>query len=390
MINRKTKKITLMFPFLIIGFIIGIFGIIISSCGGGEEVTTEEETDKPLDTQVPEWGEDDSVKGYGGYAFDDILAPLSLKVKPIPGGEYEIGTNNKAIPDRWPKHTVTLESFVMVDTPVSVNLFSKFIAACDPYNQKTLSFTLNLKVRDYESILARANVEWISYEKNNEYNELSVTSELWSDEGWQFIQDKGIKAPKGWPEPNERDKGYRDFMKNNSEFPVRGISYYEAVACCRSFGVRLPTEAEFEAAAGSGKNQYPWGDDLAENRASWTDRAPDTSGRYFQGETETDLKDMTGGVQQWTSTDYELYYNPNMVDDSFLKEYAEKNDKLNKGWKVTRGSSFVDVDYNKTVYYRLPLPKQTRDERVGFRFCHSDQDYVMGLWQQQEEGAATW
>ncbi len=76
--------------------------------------------------------------------------------------------------------------------------------------------------------------------------------EFWSEEGWQWVQSEGIKAPTYWRNP--------EFNAPNQ--PVVGVSWWEAEAFCKWAGVRLPTEQQWEAAArGPDGLEYPWGND---------------------------------------------------------------------------------------------------------------------------------
>ncbi len=74
----------------------------------------------------------------------------------------------------------------------------------------------------------------------------------WSDEGWAWLQQKGVTEPAYW----------QDRRWNVPNQPVMGVSFWEAQACCRWAGGRLPTEREWEAAArGPEGHRYPWSND---------------------------------------------------------------------------------------------------------------------------------
>ncbi len=71
----------------------------------------------------------------------------------------------------------------------------------------------------------------------------------WSDEGWAWLQQAGVTEPALW----------QDRRWNVANQPVVGVSFWEAQACCRWAGGRLPTEREWEAAArGPQGYEYPW------------------------------------------------------------------------------------------------------------------------------------
>ncbi len=74
-------------------------------------------------------------------------------------------------------------------------------------------------------------------------------SEYWTDKGWSFIQSIPEGLPLYWHDPHW----------NQPEQPVTGISWWEAMAFARFEGKTLPTEAQWEYAAGQGVDLYPWG-----------------------------------------------------------------------------------------------------------------------------------
>lgn len=131
----------------------------------------------------------------------------------------------------------------------------------------------------------------------------------WSKEGWQWKVQKNRKSPGHWQD--------RHFNAENK--PVVGVSWYEAAAFAAwlneqftndlpaRYSVRLPTEAEWEAAqtydATMQRCYYPWGND---------DPTPDHA-VYEQGErgqtapigscpsgaAACGAEDMSGNVWEW-------------------------------------------------------------------------------------------
>jgi len=72
----------------------------------------------------------------------------------------------------------------------------------------------------------------------------------WTEAGWAFIRSKDIHAPNYWDNPHWNAAG----------MPVTGVSWWEAMAFARFEGKTLPTEAQWEYAAGYGERTYPWGE----------------------------------------------------------------------------------------------------------------------------------
>lgn len=120
--------------------------------------------------------------------------------------------------------------------------------------------------------------------------------DLWDAEGWQ------IRVRRGWVAPGEWERQGRHPPR-----PVVDVSWYEAMAFCRwrsraGSPHRLPTRAEWEAAASPDGRRYPWGDEPPTSEHANFDRevgAPSLLGTYPRGVGHLGHHDLAGNVWEW-------------------------------------------------------------------------------------------
>lgn len=122
-----------------------------------------------------------------------------------------------------------------------------------------------------------------------------------------------------------------------------GITWFEACAYCAWLSAvsgenyRLPTEAEWEAAARGPKGlRYPWGQDWEPEKANTIEGRvlkPSPVGAYAAaGESRFKAEDQAGNVWEWTSSLYLPY--------PYRRENSEKPEV--EGEQVVRGGSWID------------------------------------------------
>jgi len=231
--------------------------------------------------------------------------------------------------------------------------------------------------------------------------------EVTNEEYKRFIDDEGYTNSSYWNNGGFGDYGSQPFYWNdaaysgggisgNEQFPVAGISWYEASAFCSwlSDGTgdtyRLPTEAEWEKAArGTDQRRYPWGGSSANLQSdidgSYTnylnsgDSYDDglTPAGFYNGTTHNGFStnsnasyygifDMAGNIFEWCLDWYSSGYysdspvsNPSGPDTGFLK--------------VVRGGSWdTGSEYLLRSAYRGYNVPAGRYNNVGFRIVREE------------------
>lgn len=117
----------------------------------------------------------------------------------------------------------------------------------------------------------------------------------------KFIRKTGHQPPPGefWPAGH--------FLSGEGDFPVVGISRDDASDYCRHYGMRLPTEVEWEFAARTGEGSYfPWGDEADSSGGNIASGYPVKVGESKRDVNAVGIHDLAGNVREWTSSEAEI------------------------------------------------------------------------------------
>jgi len=168
------------------------------------------------------------------------------------------------------------------------------------------------------------NAEYLEFMNAGGYHDFRY----WHAEGWDWVNKNKVEAPMYWHVIDEEwyQYSYHGLGPLNAHDPVCHISYFEAYAYAAWKGLRLPTEFEWEAAAG----KFSWG-------KSW----------------------------EWTESSYLPY-------PGFAKApgaIGEYNGKFMVNQKVLRGASEVTPPGHSRITYRNFFQTNLRWQFTGIRLA---------------------
>ncbi|MGB8650036.1 MAG: ergothioneine biosynthesis protein EgtB [Mycobacteriales bacterium] len=237
-------------------------------------------------------------------------APLSWR--PVAGGLHQVGHagDGFAFDNEGPAHPVFLEDFEIASRAVTVE-------------------------------------DWLAFMDDGGYRR----PELWLSDGWNAVQREGWRSPDYWWDVDGSWKvfttaGVRDLRRGE---PVCHVSYFEADAYARWAGARLPTEFEWEVAAGP----------VADRRGQLLDvdrLHPGLAGEH-----------MVGDVWEWTASAY-LPYPGFRPAAGAVGEY---NGKFMNDQHVLRGASCATPPCHERLTYRNFFPAHARWAFSGLRLARS-------------------
>jgi formylglycine-generating enzyme required for sulfatase activity len=149
-----------------------------------------------------------------------------------------------------------------------------------------------------------------------------------------------------------------------ADYPVLIYTAEEAIAYCDCMGRRLPTEAEWERAAGDQDGRtYPWGDTLDCDHAVFYGCADDTVAvaALEAGESRVGALGMAGNVAEWVADLWAEGYD-------VASPVVDPTGPASGSWHVRRGGGFSSLRRDLTVTARRSgAPSHYFDGQMGFR-----------------------
>jgi formylglycine-generating enzyme required for sulfatase activity len=285
---------------------------------GGLDASADTDPDADVDAGTGTDSDSDSdTDGDGGTPMTpaDYGSPTALTWALLDGGTFLQGSESSLSPASYsetPAHEVTVPTFEMMITEVTTSQYAQCVLAdicAEPF-----------AAIEGDSVLSNCNWLW-------------------------------------W---------------GRDDHPVNCVNVEEAENYCAWIDARLPSESEWEFAARcrGEDNEYPWGDeeascDLAVMRIPYVEEGCGTGHTWpvcskAAGNTEQDLCDMAGNVQEWVQDCwYGDYYGAPADGSAWVMGPCEDN--------VLRGGGYGNGDTGIRTRVRAYSPSFGHGDAAGFR-----------------------
>jgi iron(II)-dependent oxidoreductase len=194
-------------------------------------------------------------------------------------------------------------------------------------------------------------------------------AELWSRAGWRWRSEVDARHPVYWRREGETwlRRHFDRWLPLEEHRPVLHVNAFEAEAYARWAGRRLPTEAEWEFAAGPAR--HPWGDDAPHAEQAHLDLAAAEClevGALASGDGPFGNRQLVGNVWEWTASAFRPY--PGFA----AGPYAEYSQPWFETHRVLRGGAFATRARLLRNTWRNFYTPERRDVLAGFRTAASE------------------
>ncbi|MGH2384617.1 MAG: formylglycine-generating enzyme family protein [Candidatus Limnocylindria bacterium] len=283
--------------------------------------------------------------------------PPDLRLMPIEGGSFRMGSEDGIFPGdgESPVRDVALSPFAISAHAITNAQFGAFVAATG-----------------HRTDAERAGSSFVFSGFLTDASRAAVRRVVAGTPWWASVEGAWWQAPEG---PGSSVEGRPDH-------PVVHVSHDDALAFCAAYGLRLPTEAEWELAARGGLEQcrYPWGDELLPDK-QW--RCNVWQGSFPEHNTAEDGWEGTAPVNAFGPNGYGLF---NMVgntwewcSDWFTSRPAggpahDPRGPATGTARVMRGGSHLCHEsycFRYRVAARSPTTPDTATGHLGFRVARS-------------------
>ena len=290
-------------------------------------------------------------------------------------------TDKYAMPREKPAHVVTVDGFFIDITEVTNKQFKEFTKATNykTIAERKIDWEILKKQlppdtpKPHDSILQPGS---LIFNKNvNAVVNMNNYHQWWT---W--------KIGANWKHP----EGPNSSIEEKENFPVVHIAHEDALAYCKWANRRLPTEAEWEAAAQgtSINNIFTWGNDfetLTKNANTWQGIFPvkneSVDGFEFIAPVKSydpnsnNIYDMLGNVWELTSDLFNVkYYSELDLSKSIINPTGAKiafnpNNPYQKEYVIKGGSFLCHESYcaSYRISARMGTTFDSGSDHVGFR-----------------------
>jgi formylglycine-generating enzyme required for sulfatase activity len=273
--------------------------------------------------------------------------PEPLEMTLIPAGAYPVGTADTTLAfadeDEYPLHQAVLTvGFYIRRTEVPNRLYVEFLK------------------KEMEQGDPR-----VRYESNNIWYYPDRVEPVEPDSIPRKIVDLPLSAMYWDPDSTAVVVDPAD-----AEHPVVGVNYYGAKAYAEHYGMRLPTEHEWEIAAKGAMVDYlyPWGTTITGSQANYNNlQSPPGRvlpiGSYPNWPSPFGMLDMSGNVKEWTK-DWYGPYEPGQI--------VNPPGPIFGTLRVVRGGSFLTTAAGVRVTAREATDPSITSSQLGFRTAFTD------------------
>lgn len=254
--------------------------------------------------------------------------------------------------------------------PTLIALYESAEAANSSFKPEVRIINNIEQIRVPEGSFVAGDISGIGYDDEKPFH-LVYTDGFWIDRNlvtnsqYNECPDITCTSPQE-TDSHKRPNGYFG-VPAYKDYPVINVTWQQSSDFCNWRGGRLPTEAEFEKAAGwnpaTGVTYiYPWGDFSPTSQLAnydGVDRDTTPVGSYPQGMSPIGAYDMAGNVWEWVSDWYsETYYRDN-------QEWSNPTGPEIGVEKVVKGGSWYTTN---TSWLRIANRGKSIPDKVANEF----------------------